>query len=646
MKKVLLYLLSAFLLCNVCKATVRLPRLIGNNMVLQRDAPLRIWGWAAPGEAVQVDFIQQQFHTTTGSNGKWAITIPPQKAGGPYDMRISGSNILQLDNILIGDVWLCSGQSNMELSMERLKDKYPQLIATASNPQIRQFNVSTTITWDGPQEDYKTGSWQLLSPQTIPGFTAVGYFFASELYQRYHIPIGIIKCAAGGSTAEAWMDEQALQPFPTLLQMAHTFQQPHYVDSLKAREAQVNDAWYTHIWQCDKGLLEKTKWFDSSYNYASWPVCQVPGLWKNQGVTDSQGVVWLQKEITVSKAFAAGPARLWLGNAIDRDSVYVNGRFAGTTGYQYPPRKYALPAGMLHEGKNSIVMRVINYSGDGGFYKGKRYQLFNDKDTIELSGAWHYQVGCSTAAIPATIPYYLPPLGLNNGMIAPLKQLSLKGVIWYQGEANTDNAAAYTKLFPALITSWRGYWQQQTPDSIMPFLFVQLANYMETRPTPVASNWAALRAAQAAALSLPATGMAVTIDIGEWNDIHPLDKQDVGRRLALCAMHIAYKDSATIYQGPTLQKVQAEGNKLVLTFSHTDKGLLFNGALPQQFAIAGDDLQYKWADAKQAGNKIIIWNKDLAHPVALRYAWADNPAAATLRNGAGLPASPFEYHLQ
>ncbi|MFB6457832.1 sialate O-acetylesterase [Chitinophaga sp. Hz27] len=646
MKTICLYLLSCCLLSQLCFAEVKLPRLISDNMVLQRNVKLQIWGWASPGEKVQVDFMQQHYNIVTGKDGKWKVTLPPMNAGGPFQMTITGNNTIQLNSILIGDVWLCSGQSNMELSMERLKDKYPDIIKSASNPDIRQFNVSTTITWDGPQEDYKSGAWTTVSPQSISSFSAVGYFFADQLYQRYHIPIGIIKCATGGSTAEAWLDENTLQQFPDLLSIAKQFQQKNYVDSLKAHDTYVNDVWYTHLWQSDAGLQAPVKWYETANDYSSWQTFKVPSLWKEQGITDSQGVVWFQKEVTLSKDFASQPAQLWLGNMIDRDSVFVNGRFAGTTGYQYPPRKYPIPVGMLQEGKNSIVVRVINYSGAGGFYKDKRYQLFNSKDTIELSGDWHYKIGCTSAAMPATISYWLPPLGLNNGMIAPLKNIALKGVIWYQGEANTNNPEAYTKIFPALINSWRTNWQGHTPDKIMPFFFVQLASYMETRDQPVESNWAALRAVQAQTQSLPATGMAVTIDIGEWNDIHPLNKADVGKRLALCAMHTAYGENDVTCQGPVLQQAKRKGKQLILTFAHTEQGLKFNADHPKQFAVAGTDHRYVWANAVLKGNQVIVWADNVELPVMIRYAWADTPAATTLSNGAGLPASPFQYQIK
>ncbi|NIG55989.1 sialate O-acetylesterase [Chitinophaga sp. Cy-1792] len=646
MKTISLFLLSCCLLCFRSVAEVKLPRLISDNMVLQRNVRLQIWGWAAPGEKVQVDFVQHHYNTVTGKDGKWKVMLPPMNAGGPFNMTITGNNAITISNILIGDVWLCSGQSNMELSMERLKDKYPAIIKTASNPEIRQFNVSTTITWEGPQEDYKTGNWAAVTPQSIYGFSAVGYFFAEQLYQRYHIPIGIIKCATGGSTAEAWLDEHTLQQFPDLLATAKQFQQKNYVDSLKARDIYVNDVWYTHLWQSDAGLQGPVKWYDTTSDYSTWKTFKVPALWKEQGITDSQGAVWFQKEVVLSKDFASQPAQLWLGNMIDRDSVFVNGRFAGTTGYQYPPRKYPIPAGMLKEGKNSIVVRVINYSGAGGFYKDKRYQLFNSRDTIDLRGDWRYNIGCTSAAIPPTVSYWLPPLGLNNGMIAPLKNLSLKGVIWYQGEANTGNPAAYTKIFPALINSWRDNWKNQSPDKVLPFFFVQLASYMETREQPAESNWAALRAVQAQTQALPATGMAVTIDIGEWNDIHPLNKADVGKRLALCAMHTAYGEKDVICQGPVLQQAIRKGNQLVLTFNHTDQGLKFDATRPGQFAIAGADNHYVWAKATLKGNQVIVWNDAITTPTTVRYAWADTPAATTLSNGAGLPASPFQYQVK
>jgi sialate O-acetylesterase len=640
MKKWILFILP-IILHTLAQGQVRLPRLISDNMVLQRDIQVNIWGWATAGEQVTVSFMDQQYEIITGADGRWKISLPPMKAGGPYDMQIKGSNELTIRNILIGDVWVCSGQSNMELSMDRLKDKYPAVIASAANPAIRQFNVATRMEWQQPQQDYAGGSWEMATSQSVLQFTGVGYFFARTLYEKYHVPIGIIKAASGGSTAEAWLSDEGLRQFPGYAATAASFKRPQYVDSLRRRDKENNDNWYATLWQKDAGMQAAVKWFDTSYHANGWKTMRIPGYWHDQGLPDVHGVVWFRKRIQVPPGLAAQPSRLFLGNIVDRDSVYLNGQLVGTTPYQYPPRKYNLPAGTLRTGDNTLVIRVINYSGKGGFYKDKPYRLFAGKDTVDLQGEWQYKMGASLPAIPPAVTYYTQPLGLFNGMIAPMLPYAIKGVIWYQGEANTRKPEEYHTLFAALINNWRQQWNGVQPFSDFPFLYAQLTSFMEVRQQPSASNWAMLREAQLKTLSVPNTAMAVTTDIGEWNDIHPLNKEDVGKRLALAAQYLAYKDSMIVYAGPQYEGMKIEGNEIVLRFTHTGSGLAIRGDSLQHFAIAGPDKRFRWAHAKIVNNEIRVWHESIPHPVAVRYAWADNAQGANLYNKEGLPASPF-----
>lgn len=640
MKKCLLFLL--LLLNYPADAQVRLPRLISDNMVLQRDIQVNIWGWATAGEQFVISFLGKQYEVLTGSDGRWKLTLPPMSAGGPFDMHIKATNEIIIRNVLIGDVWVCSGQSNMELPMERLKDKYPEVIAAADNPAIRQFNVSTRMEWQQRTDDYASGSWEMATRQTILKFSGVGYFFARSLYEQYHVPIGLIKAASGGSTAEAWLSDEGLRQFPEHEAVAAMFKRKGYVDSLRASEKRNNDLWYDHIYQHDKGLLSAVKWFDTSYQSTDWRTMKVPGYWYQQGLGDVHGAIWFRREVQVPARMAGKPARLFLGNVVDRDSVYLNGQLIGSIQYQYPPRKYTIPAGLLKEGRNTLVVRVINYSGHGGFYKGKPYRLFTEKDTIELAGDWQYKPGVLTPPVAPAVTYYTQPLGLFNGMIAPMLSYAIKGVIWYQGEANAGKPDEYRRLFPALINNWRQQWKGMQPFSDFPFLYVQLASYMESHPEPSSSDWARLREAQLQTLSVPNTAMAVTIDIGEWNDIHPLNKADVGKRLALAAQHIAYGDSAVVYSGPQYKSMRYAGDSIIIQFDHTGSGLTFKGDSLRHFAIAGANKKYRWAHAKVVNNEVVVWHESIRKPVVVRYAWADNPEGANLCNKEGLPAGPFE----
>lgn len=640
MKSVIKYLfvLYCLLAFTIAAAQVRLPRLVSDSMILQRDARVNVWGWAQPGEKVTIGFNQKTYHATTGADGKWSVFLPSTKAGGPYDMKIDASNHIMLKDIMFGDVWVCSGQSNMELSLERVKDKYPAIIAGGFNSRIRQFTVTTRYEFNTPLDDFATGKWETANPQSILRFTAVGYFFAKNLFEKYNVPIGLIRSAVGGSPVEAWLSEDALQPFPHHFAKMKLFQNKDYVDSIRRSDNNANATWYNTIWRTDNGMQEETKWYDNAYQPTDWKTMQVPGYWNEQGLP-STGVVWFRKEIDVPASMTGKPARLFLGNIIDRDSVYINGVFAGTTGYQYPPRKYDLPAGILKPGKNIIVVRVINSAGNGGFYRDKPYRLTAGDAAIELAGPWQYKLGAASSPLRGGTTFHYQPVSLFNAMISPILPYAIKGVIWYQGESNTSPAAAaeYHVLFSTMIKNWRQKWNRGN----FPFVYVQLANYLRTTDQPGESNWARVREAQLKTLSLPNTAMAVTTDIGEWNDIHPLNKEDVGKRLALGARRVAYGEKKVVYSGPIYKAMKIKNGKATISFIHTGSGLVAKGGDLKYFAIAGADKKFVWANAKIEGNKVIVWSEQVAEPVAVRYAWADNPGIANLYNEEGLPASSF-----
>ena len=616
-------------------AQVKLPRLISDSMILQRDVNVKIWGWAASDEKISVSFRNKTYSTETGKDGKWMITLSPMHAGGPFDMQVDGSNHITIKNILIGDVWICSGQSNMELPMERLKDKYSAIISSANNSNIRQFNVSTNYNFHAPQQDLPSGNWETTTPQSVLHFTAVGYFFAKALFEKYNVPVGLIKSAVGGSPAEAWLSEYALKQFPAYLAKADTLKNDAYVDSIKKSDNINSDAWYNNIWQKDKGLHEEKKWFDTSYDAAQWQTMQMPSNWKDAGIT-TNGAAWFRKEFDVPANMLNKPLRLFLGTIVDRDSVYINGTFIGATQYRYPPRKYIVPAGLLKESKNILIVRVINYADAGGFTKDKPYKLFSTNDAIDLKGTWQFKLGAASGPIPSSTNFNYMPAGLYNAMTAPLINYSIKGVIWYQGEANTSRASEYHQLFSSLIKDWRQKRQQGN----FPFLYVQLANFMQTKKEPSESNWAALREAQLKTLSVPNTGMAVITDIGEWNDIHPLNKEDVGKRLALAAEKIAYKENI-VYSGPLYQSMKIDADKIIISFTNIGSSLIAKDGDLKYFSIAGADKNFVWAKAIIKNNKVIVWNDIIKNPVAVRYAWADNPEGANLYNKEDLPASPF-----
>jgi sialate O-acetylesterase len=638
---VILTLLGSCLLKSIdVQAEVRLPRLVSDGMILQRDAKLTVWGWGAKGEKVALTFKNKTYSATTGPDGKWSVSLPVQPAGGPYTMSITASNRIELKDILVGDVWVCGGQSNMETPMSRLRDKFPEEVASANNPRIRQFIVPLTYAFKGPKADITGGSWVGVSPQSIGQFSGVAYFFAKDLYAKYQVPIGLIRNAVGGSPAEAWLSADALKQFPTYQQAGEKYKDSTLVASIQQQDKANTGAWYKRLYQTDQGEAPgQPKWSSPDYNATGWATMNVPGYWADQTpLGPVNGVVWFRKEVDVPADMVGKPARLELGTLVDADSTYINGQLVGTTGYQYPPRKYDFGPGVLKPGKNVIVVRLISNGGRGGFTLGKQYRLVAGGQTLDLRGPWQYKLGTTLPPTPGTTSFQNQPGGLFNGMVAPLLPYAVKGVIWFQGESNTSKSQEYNRLFSAVITDWRKQWQRPT----MPFLYVQLANFMATKPEPSESNWAELREAQRQTLQVPNTGMAVAIDVGEWNDIHPLDKETVGKRLALVARKVAYGEKNLVASGPVFESMHVQGNKAVLRFTSVGSGLAAKGGPLTQFAIAGADKKFKWAQARIEGNTVVIWHDQITTPIFVRYAWADNPEGANLYNKEGLPASPFQ----
>ena len=626
-------------------AQLKLPRLISDGMVLQRNTRVKIWGWAIPGEIITIHFLGQEYSAMVSPRGYWETMVDTKQAGGPYDMRIimgDEKEIIELRNILLGDVWLCSGQSNMEMRMEALTEVYPEEIKASENSNIRQFMVPMVYNFDGPQADVTEGSWQSASPANVLNFTATGYFFALKLFERYQVPIGLINASLGGSPAEAWLSEDALHQFPEYLEAAHRFRDAKYVEEVLERDMRLREEWCQSIKQQDIGLKEPEMTFYSpEYDASDWEIMKVPSYWEEEGAGTFNGVVWFRKEIKLTAQMAKQKAVLRMGNILDEDTVYINGKEIGTLPMQYIPRRYEIPDGVLKEGSNCIVVRVVNYSGKGGFYKEKPYCLELEQGSIDLSGQWQYRIGAKSAPLPDPTFVQWQPSGLYNAMIAPVIFYPIKGVIWYQGETNTRKPGEYESLLKALIKNWREKWGEE-----FPFLYVQLPNFEEANPEPVHSNWAILREGQRRTLEVSGTGMAVTIDIGEWNDIHPVNKKEVGRRLSLVAMRVAYKDENIVSYGPMLQSVVKENNKIRLTFSETGGGLITkDGNTPGHFAISGSDGSFVWADTKLDGISVLVWNDMIPDPVSVRYAWAENPAGANLYNQEGLPASPFYCEL-
>ena len=637
-------LFSFFLCLSFCfvfqgYAQIRLPHLIRDSMVLQREVPLKIWGWASPGEKVDVNFNDKKATIVAGPDGKWLTKLPAMKAGGPYDMLIKGKNTIVLKDILIGDVWLCAGQSNMVHQMRLHNITYADEIASANYPKIRQYWVPTATSLTGPSEDLLPGNWKSANPKDINDFSVVAYFFAKQIFAKYGIPIGIINASVGGTSIESWTSEEGLKDIGGLREIIIRNKDTAYVNGVN-RKTFSNQLKKTI--STDKGLNGNIKWYDPEYLPKGWMNINIPGYWEDQGIRDLDGVVWYRRVFNVPAAMVGIPAVIHMGRIVDADRFYVNGRQVGSTGYQYPQRRYHLAPGVLKAGKNIFVIRVENSAGKGGFVPDKPYFIEAGNQSIDLKGDWQYKVGeVYTPAVKGgsyAISEQAQPTALYNAMIAPLTNYGLKGVLWYQGESNVGNALAYKKLLPSMINDWRSQFSR----SDLPFFYVQLPNHGDMRYQPAESGLALVREAALQTLKVPFTGMAVTIDLGEWNDIHPDNKKDVGERLALIARHFTYGEKSLVYSGPIFQSSKITGNEIVISFNHVGSGLVaIDGEPLSQFEIAGEDKKFVWASAKIENDKVVVWSDQIGRPKYVRYAWADNPVGPNLYNLEKLPASPF-----
>ena len=636
LKNLILFL---FLIPVISYSQVRLPKLISDGMVLQRETNVKIWGWASADEKIVIQFIGSTYHTTANSNGEWEVMLPELKAGGPYVMQINASNSTTINDILVGDVWVCSGQSNMQFSMRGLVTIYPDDIKNSENQFIRQFMVSQGFSLKAKGTDFRSGKWQYANPNSVLNFTAAGYYFAKKLYEIYKVPIGLINASVGGSSAEAWISEESIKTFPKYFEDVQKFKAAGYIEKINKMDDERVRNWNRQLRQNDEGYKNPQKsWYDPELNTSDWETMHVPGYWADTKAGPVNGVVWFRRKINIPASVVGTPAILKLGRIADADSVFINGRFVGSTGSQYSERTYKISVDLLKEGENTIVVRVINYIRHGGFVPGKQYNILANNDTVNLEGEWKYRVGATAEPLEDRLFTGKIPTGLFNSMIAPILNYRIKGVLWYQGESNTSRAFEHYDLFKLLIKDWRYNWHQGD----FPFLYVQLPNFVEVNVETTKYDWAYFRESQLKALSIPHTGMAVSIDIGEGNDIHPVNKKDLGYRLALAAQKTAYGEKGIVYSGPIYESMKISNNKVILAFKNAGKGLTSkNNEELKCFEICGVDNEYFPAKAKIVKDKIIVWNDDVINPVAVRYAWANNPLRPNLYNKEGLPASPF-----
>ncbi|MBR6275727.1 MAG: sialate O-acetylesterase [Prevotella sp.] len=671
MKKWIILWTAALCCAFEMNAKVELPRMFQNGMVLQRNKPIPVWGHADAGEDITVTLNKKKVQTTAGSDGRWRVDLPQMKAGGPYELTV---NDVTISNVLIGDVWLLSGQSNIDVTIERVYPWYTKDIDSYENPQIRLFRVQNQTDTHGVRNDIGATNinWKPVNKENAWFFSAAGYFLGRRMFEKSNVPQGIIVNSWGGTPIEAWISADSLsREFPMLVERTRLYQSDDYVRSQQMANMRMNNQWSMLLNEKDPGMKNTKVGGETSdvcplftalgYDDSQWQkVEQFSMEWAKIGGRGIVGSIWLRQHVTIDKAHAGKPARLLLGTLFDSDVTFVNGRQVGSTGYQYPPRRYDLPEGLLREGDNVITIRFINKYGIAHFIPEKPYLIaFGDDrlsinpmpaDVIPLSTTWLHHAGAEMPSCPsADVSLQNLPTTLYNAVLYPLAPYALSGIVWYQGESNVGNPRPYERYLTMMINNWRALWQQ--PE--LPFVVVQLANYdgrqqtgnpspIKPQLTPQNSNWAQLREAQRlVAKKLDNVALASAIDLGETVDIHPLRKREVAERIGLCFDRTVYHDNKVKLM-PEIVSTAVEGNAIILTF---DQALRPCAELYEFEVAVTSSPAFHNAQARADGNRIIITSPVEGTPSRVRHAWKDNPTRLNAYSQTGLPVGPFEITL-
>lgn len=645
---------------------------ISSGMIIQRDFPFPIWS----SKKITVSFLEKIYESRQ-TNGKWQLTLDPIRAGGPHIMDISAeSGSFSIRDIYSGDLWFCAGQSNMEMQMDRLRDDFSEEWKLNEYPIIRQFKVPQEWDFSAVRNEITDGKWLGASADTLHEFSAVGWFFAKKMYEKYQsveaqtVPIGLVNTAWGGTPIESWMSKEALAGFPKILADGQQYANDTKREEITQRNQYAILEWETNLKNEDIGFA--LGWEKPEADISSWDEMTLPGDFAtaDANAQDSLknfcGVIWLAKDFEVSEEFAKADAKVWLGTIVDADTVYLNGKEIGNTDYRYPPRKYTA-RGLLKPGKNRIVIRVTCNSGDGGITCGNFFLIFTDNESIELSGVWKYNTGVTANSLrPQEFFFHYQPMGNFNAMIAPLLKYPLKGVIWYQGESNESRPHEYADLFKKMILDWRA----KNGNDKLHFLFVQLPIFGEPTDNRENDNWALIREAQASALSLPDTGMAAALEFGEWNDIHPINKKDVGERLFLAAEKLLFGIDNTS-PGPMVRRWERQHEKLYIYFNNYGDGLVSKEILTKStqrktkeknsafsvssassalkngifVSIVTDEGQINLPTEIEEKDCISVDLSSVKNPKKVLYAWANNPKDRQLYNSEGLPVLPFRIKI-
>lgn len=630
--KPILIVLALLFMSSLTQANIILPSVFSDNMVLQRNVLIPIWGWASANEKIVISFNKQQKTVKANKDGKWMLQLDPETEGGPYELTIQGNNTIRIKNVLVGEVWICSGQSNMEWTVGQSQN-FKEERASANNPNIRQIKITKDIN-STPQDNFKESAWQVCDSSSVGSFTAAGYFFAKNVYSELNVPIGLINSSWGGTNIETWISREAFESSDEFKEMIAAMPAVS-LDSLAKINERSNLKRIEKLQGSKIGSSKVSSFKELSFDDSSWPEIYEPQLWEQQSLGEFDGVVWLRKTFILSADEAQNEAFLYLSTIDDNDISYVNGIEVGRTSQWDAFRKYKIPVEILKEGKNTIAVRIEDNGGGGGIYGNPEdLKLLLGSRNIPLMGQWKFQV----EAIKSTLGVNDMPSLAYNSMMNPIIPFAIRGVLWYQGESNASRAFQYRKAFPLLIEDWRQKWNQKN----LPFYFVQLATYTTKGNSNDGCDWAELREAQTLTLSVPNTGMVVTTDIGNPKSIHPLDKQNVGKRLAALALNNVYH-KPMVCSGPMFKSMKIKNKHIIVSFKDIGSGLFTpdKNGLVKGFEIAGEDQIFYQAGAHIEGNTVVLSSENVKDPKAIRFSWIGDASESNLFNREGFPAVPF-----
>ncbi|MEQ1554816.1 MAG: sialate O-acetylesterase [Ferruginibacter sp.] len=610
-----------------------MPKFFGDNMVLQRNGNIPIWGWAKANEKIVVQFNKQIKTTKADKAGKWMVHLDAEKEGGPYVLKIAGKNILEIKNVLVGDVWLCTGQSNMEWTVGQSNNAKKE-IAGSNYPLIRHIKIQHAIN-SLPDDDVKDAFWKVCDTNTVADFTGVGYFFAKNIFDNIKVPIGLINTCWGGTNIETWISREGFESSTEFKEMIAGMPKIS-LDSISNLRDNGSTKRIESMQETKLKNIDVLHFKDLSFDDTKWPIMNVPQVWEQQKLGEFDGIVWLRKSFILTSDDIKNGATISLAKIDDIDTTYINGIKIGTSSIWEANRNYSIENNILKEGINTIAVQVIDNGGGGGIWgESTQVNLALKNRTILLAGNWKYQV---QSILKTPNQNSLPSL-CYNAMIAPLIPYSFKGVLWYQGESNAKRSIQYRKAFPLLINDWR----QKFMNDNAAFYFVQLATFFAGGNSNEGCGWAELREAQTQTLELKNTGMVVTTDlVTNPKDIHPTNKQDVGKRLAAIALNNLYQKKM-ICTGPTYKTMEIKDNKIILSFDNIGSGLQTTDKYGyiKGFEIAGADNVFHFAQAFIKQNTIVLYSEKVINPIIANYGWMGDATECNLFNKEGFPAVPF-----